>query len=383
MYYAKIMIPRMSESYKIYVFRSRFSEDINSITKIKDMSPVFMIDESIAKGIPINGKEMYVLYDKQQGHGKGITYYGPPPSIIPVTEYETNIEIAKINTYTYVNVLKLNPLPVKHRGVMYYYSAIGVDENNQFITHLSKIVGVLLTCPYDINGTRHIYSCNDYKDNEENKWTYDSSVSWREEIRIGDINNSYELERFGIPVVETVPSLKKEEITASIREVPTRNFLTLEIPNPWMKNNREYNFRKLKSFKIRNVAEEQYSGFSEPTFQSVLPVSIEKLLILCKIDAENPEEIIQIGEPITESVKHYEIIRKDGIYYNRLEHKKLGLNKFCIPRNEDVAIFSESSVQEKIKTQIEALPAHIYSFSFYLIDVYGKLSEPTHYVIRT
>ena len=174
-----------------------------------------------------------------------------------------------------------------------------------------------------------------------------------------------------------------DKLQASIKPVPVNNFMVLEIPNPWQRNNKEYNFRKLKSYKLRNVEDEQYGDFSEPTFQSLLPVSIEKMLILRKTDSEHPKQVIEISESVNDDVETYQVIRKNGIYYNAKDHRKLGLNKYNIPLEEKIAVFNEASVQEKIKIQVEALPAHVYSYTIYLFDVYGNVSEPAHFVVTT
>lgn len=378
MYCAKLKIPKMSNTYKIYVYRAKNAESINTISEVKTMKPVFIIDESIAEAVDIDGVNYYVIYDKSDFSALGITYNGPVPNLVPTTEYETNIDVIPINNFTYVNQLTLEELPIKYNGTMLYYSAIGVDEQNGLITHLSKVQGVMIDSNYK-QGTRHLYSCDDNKDDETDVWKYVTSSPWDEAIKIGDINDVASMARYGIPVVETVPIFSGDEVNASTRPVTSRNFLVLEIPNPWRQNNKDFNFRKLKSFKIQNVCDEQYSDFSEPTFQSTLPVSIEKMLILKKKDAENPDEPISIGE----NCETYQIIRKDGVYYNSKDHRKLGLNKYNIPLGENIGVFSEGSVQEQIKIQIEARPAHVYSYTIYLIDVYGKVSTPAHLVVRT
>jgi hypothetical protein len=379
MYCAKIIIPKVSDKYKLYIFRSKNAESINTIAKVKELEPIFIIDESTAETETINNEVCYVLYDKSDFTATGITYCGPIPNLVPTSEYETEIAVVPINNYTYVNQLKLNELPIKYNGTMLYYSVIGVDEENNLITHLSKVGGVMINSDYKSDGTRHLYSCDDY--NEEDKsgiWNYVASISWDEEIKIGDIADPATMKRFGNPMVETVPIFSSDEINASTRPVNSRNFMVLEIPNPWQQNNKKYNYRKLKSFKIQNVCNEQYSDFSEPTFQSLLPVSLEKMLIVKAVDQDNPEEIIPI-----DCKDKYEIIRKDGIYYSQKDHRKLGLNKYNIPLEEKTGVFSESSVQDQIKIQVEALPNHVYSYTFYLFDVYGNISEPAHLVVRT
>jgi hypothetical protein len=107
------------------------------------------------------------------------------------------------------------------------------------------------------------------------------------------------------------------------------------------------------------------------------------MVILRKIDQENPDEVIPIENSYNDDVEMYQIIRKDGIYYNAKEHRKLGLNKYNIPLEENVGIFSEGSVQDQIKIQVEGLTNHVYSYTIYLFDVYGNISKPAHFVART
>ena len=99
-----------------------------------------------------------------------------------------------------------------------------------------------------------------------------------------DITDPATMARFGNPMVETVHIFSGKDVNVSTRPVTSRNFMVLEIPNPWQRNNKEYNYRKMKSFKLQNVCDEQYSDFSEPTFQSLLPVSLEKMVILKCVD---------------------------------------------------------------------------------------------------
>lgn len=388
MYCAKLIIPRMSNNYKLYIYRSKNAESINTISKVRTLKPVMIIDESIceSKNISCNGKTLdcYEVYDNPESVQLGVQYIGPNPNIVPVTFYETNVGIVKINDYTYVNTLNFNDLENNHGdNTMMYYSVIGVDEVNNIITHLSKVNGVMIKSEYKKNGVRHLYKCDNYTGSDEDKWEYVSSVDWNEILTIGNVNDKSALSRFGIPVVEKVKIFESDKVQASIKPVPVNNFMVLEIPNPWQRNNKEYNFRKLKSYKLCNVENEQYGEYSEPTFQSLLPVSIEKMLILRKVDNIQPEKIIDISEAVNDDVDTYQVIRKNGIYYNAKEHRKLGLNKYNIPLEEKTAIFNEASVQDKIKIQVEALPTHVYSYTIYLFDVYGNVSEPAHFVVNT
>lgn len=384
MYCAKITIPKLSDTYKLYVYRSKSPESINTISKVKTMMPTFIIDESTAEALDVNGVPCYIVIDKADFSAPGIEYHGPNPNLIPVTEYETDVTLVTLNDYTYVNQLNLNDLPLKYQGTMLYYSVIGVDEANGIITHLSKVNGVMIDSDYKNEGTRHIYSCSDYKGDATDVWTYVSSAPWTEKIKIGDMSDPSNMSRFGIPMVEEVPIFSGEDVNVSIKPVVSRNFAVLEIPNPWQHNNKEYNYRKLKSFKVQNVCNEQYSDFSEPTFQSLLPVSIEKMVILRKTDPENPDEIIPIEyNCFEEGFDVYQIIRRNGIYYDASKHRKLGLNKYNIPLEEKTGVFSESSVQDQIKIQVETISNHVYSYTIYLLDVYGNVSQPAHFVVRT
>ena len=382
MYCTKLTIPKMSDTYKLYVYCSKSPESINTIAKIRTIMPTIVIDESTAETETVNGVECYVVYDKADFEAPGVTYNGPIQNLVPTTEYETEVSVLPINNYTYANQLVLNELPIKYNGTVLYYSVIGVDEENGLITHLSKVNGVMINSDYK-QGTRHLYSCENHTDSALDVWKYVTSVPWNEEIKIGDINDSVNLTKFGNPMVELVHIFSGNDVNVSMRPVVARNFMVLEIPNPWQRNNKEYNYRKLKSFKVQNVHNEQYSDFSEPTYQSTLPVSIEKMLIIRKIDSENPDEPIPVEHSSNENYEIYQVIRKDGIYYNAKEHKKFGLNKYNIPLGETIAIFSESSMQDQIKIQVEALPNHIYSYTIYLFDVYGNISQPAHFVVRT
>lgn len=381
----KITVPRTSDYLKLYVYRSKNYDDISTIDKVKDMTPVFEITESIAVPTIVNGIECYVLEDKpiETVQPAGIVYNGPLLNIIPTDEYVAEVEMVKLNQYTYLNVLNLNPLPINYNGTMIYYSVIGIDTDNNLITHLSKVAGQLVESDYKEAGTRHIYSCDNYQEDEHNTWSLVGEAIWSENIRIGDKTNRYEFDKYGIPVIETVPIFDSIEVEYSLRPLVQQNFIVLEIPNPWQMNNKKYNFRKMKAFRVCNVETEQYGAFSEPNFQSLMPVSIEKMIILRKDDADNPNIPIEISEIGNPDVQEYNVIRKHGLFYDSYIHKKLGMNRYNIPLEERIAIFSEGSPQDKIKWQMEALPNHQYSFTFYLVDVYGNISSPAHIVITT
>jgi len=384
MSYVQMSIPKVSALYNLYIYRSKSAEDINTIAKIKELSPVIVINEATATVVDVNGVDCYQVSDATPDTPQaGVEYLGPGPSIIPVTEYETSIDVVKINDYTYVNKLIINPLPSKYSGTMLYYSVIGVNPANNTITHLSKVNGVMVNSPYEKEGTRHLYSCVDFQNKPEDVWAYVGSVPWDKNITLGDISDPAAMEQYGNPFVNTVHAFAGTDVKYSIKSVLAGNYMFIELPNPWQYNNKPYNYRKLKSYKVQNVYNLEYSSFSEPTFQSELPVSIEKMLILRKTDAEHPEDIIPLIESEHEAVDKYQIIRKDGVYYNNIEHRSLGLNKYSIPLEEPIGVFSESSVQDFIKMQIEALPNHVYSFTVYLIDIYKNTSAPAHFVVTT
>ena len=59
--------------------------------------------------------------DKLNENVPGVQYFGPAPNSLPLIEYETQIDIVKLNRYTYVNQITFNPLPIKYNGTMFYY----------------------------------------------------------------------------------------------------------------------------------------------------------------------------------------------------------------------------------------------------------------------
>lgn len=372
----KVRIPKMSNNRKIYVYRAMNADSINTISKVKDMTPVIIIDEAVA--IDVNG--YYEVEDWNTASQPGITYNGPLPNTLPSTEYSSSIKIVQSNQYTYVNAMHLEALPLNYNGTMIYYSAIGVDETNNLITHLSKVNGILIDNDYKSESVRYIYSCNDYQQKDTDVWEYVNSLPWGQDIIIGDITDKPMLNRFGNPFVPIVQPIDKDKCKISTRPVLNQNMAVLEFQNPWQKNNKHFNYRKLKSYKVQNVSAHQYSEYSTPTYQSLLPVSIEKMIILQKIDPVNIDTIIPLGDT---GANVFEIIRKDGIYYNAKTHKTLGFNKYNIPLGETVAVFSEASVQDTINIQVETFAAHRYAYTIYLMDIYGNVSEPTHITLTT
>ena len=131
---------------------------------------------------------------------------------------------------------------------------------------------------------------------------------------------------------------------------------------------------------IQNLYNNDYGQFSAPSYQSLVPVSIEKMVILMRTNPDNPEEEINIYDNNTNTTT-FNIIRRDGLFYERNTHKALGCNKWSIDTTkEQTAVFSESSVQDYINLQINASPGNIYVFDIYLIDVYQKVSSGYHYI---
>ena len=398
-YIAKLTIPKIqsNENVLLYIYRSTNSNDINTISKVSQLTPVIVINQSVANTIkeelpdPNNpgntilvDKKHYIIYDSPSaGSVAGVTYNGPVPNNVPVNEYEYTINFIKLNSHTHINELVLNPLPINNsKGIVFYYSVIGVIQSSNQITHLSKVNGVLVAYIKDDELVRQLYSCDDYNDSESDIWKFVSGIEYSEvdsSIYIGNINKPSEISKYGLPTIETVPKIS--EVHASLNSLISNTFMTLEVQNPWYKNNKDFNFRKLKSYKVRNTYESLYGEFSVPTYQSLVPVSIEKMIILMRCNPSNETDVIPIDD--TEANK-FEIIRRDGIFYDSSKHKKLSLNPWIIPlENNKVSVFAETSIQENINMQISAVPGNKYVFDIYLIDVYNHVSDNCHYVLET
>lgn len=377
--FCRITIPRMSTHYKLYIYSSKNANDINTISKVRAIQPTYVIDEAIAVSKKVNGVDSYVIDDIPDAtQPAGVTYVGPAPNYIPAVEHDAVIGVVPINNYTYLNKLTLEPLNTNYVGTVIYYSVIAVDEAMGTISHLSKVNQVLIDCKYKETSVRHIYSCDDL---EKDEWVKAGVASWQEDIVIGDTSNAPAFAKYGIPVVETVPQIDGDKTRFDSRPVLCDNFGVLEIQNPWQHNNKEFNFRKLKSYRVQSVIGDNYGPMSEPTYQSLLPVSIEKMVILRETD--KPMRDIPFMEQGLNGIDVFEVIRKDGVYYDRAKHKQLGINKYNIPLGETVAVFGESSVQDLIKMQIPAVSGRKYTFTIYLIDVYSNVSAPTSFAIAT
>ena len=378
----KLYIPRINDVKYIYVYRSTNQNDIDTISKVSNMLPIAIINQDVAEMEYVDYEGYYTLFDKSPNK-TGITYYGPNLNIVPLTEYETDINLIKLSTYTYINELVLTPLKINQKnGIVYYYSIIGVTEDYSHMTHLSKVIGTLYDYADVSQTTRQIFSCDDYNNSLDDVWTLVNTLEYNEtddKISIGDVTRPDNITKLGIPFVETVPKI--EYINVSLNSLVSDTFMVLEIQNPWQNNNQEFNFRKLKSYKVRNVYESSYSEFSVPTYQSILPVSIEKMVIMIKENPVNKNAIIDIND---ENAQKLEIIRRDGIFYEKSKHKSLGYNKWNIPLEENkLSVFSEGSKQETINIQVSAVSGNVYSIDVYLIDVYRNISENTHYVVET
>lgn len=383
-YCIKIKVkPSDNKDLKFYIYRSKNANDINTIAKIKNLIPVIVIDEAIYSKSNLENNE-YVVYDSKEKTLPGVNYIGPEPVSIPATEYETVFTSHMYNEYTSSAILKLVPLEITYNGIMYYYSIIGVDNTNNLITHLSQVKAELLLSDYKNQGTREILACDNYTGFPQDTWYSIATPDWNTDIIFGDIENTITYNRYGTPFVDSVKIFKNTDIDVDTRCTMLFNHITMRIPNIWRMNNMEYNYRKLKSFKIRNIYDNKYGDFSEPTYQSNLPVSNEKMLIYKKeITTEN---LTTREAPIDKSDNDLlvlTIIRKDGLYYNKLQHKILGCNKYSINESEKIAVFSESSVQHEINIDFDAIGGATYNYTIYIQDVYGKYSDPCVLIVET
>lgn len=368
---------------KYYIYRSKNANDINTIAKIKNLIPVLVIDERQYLESNLED-DKYVIYDAKDKTVSGVEYIGPEPVAIPANEYELIFNSHLYNEYTSSVILKLEPFEITYQGIMYYYSVIGVDIPNNLITHLSQVKAELLLSDYYNEGTREILACDDYTGFPKDEWYPVAAPDWNTEIVFGDVKNPITYNRYGTPFVNNVAIFDNTEIDVDTRCAALFNHITIRIPNIWRMNNQKYNYRKLKSFKIRNIYNNKYGDFSEPTYQSNLIVTNEKLLIFKKdITTENfstrnaPIELTDTGSLVMT------VIRKNGLYYNNVMHKIYGCNKYNIDEQEGTAIFNESSVQDTVNFDFEAVGGAIYNYTFYIQDVYGKYSEPCVLIVET
>ena len=126
-YIAQLTIPKIKSdtNLKLYVYRSTNADDINTISKVANMQPILVIDQNIAEVHTVNGKECYIVNDTPDETIDGVSYNGPQLNVVPIKEYETEINLIMLNSYTPVNELILNPLELNHKeGIVFYYSVM-------------------------------------------------------------------------------------------------------------------------------------------------------------------------------------------------------------------------------------------------------------------
>ena len=369
------IVPSYERNLTFYVYRSKNLEDINTITKIKKYSPVIVLDEETYDQECMENN-MYIVRDFSLNNPDGVTYLGPEPSNIPTIEYETSLHSIRVNDYTNVTYLKMEPLPLEHDGIMYYYSVIGVDKQTQMITHLSQLKGVLFNANY-LEGTRQVFYTEEFTSKDTDEWHELANITWEDEIIIGDNNNSILYSRFKKPCSSVVKMFTDEEVRVNTRNTILTNNMQLTFPNVWCGNNLHYNFRKLNSYKVRNVVDGKYGQFSVPTLQQLIQVTNEQLIIFRKETDNNTP--IDYGD---NNNLIFRIIRRHGKYYNN-NYDKLEFNKYNIDANEQMAIFSETSVQEDITINFNVKSNSTYNYTFYLVDVYGTYSEPCVVMVNT
>jgi hypothetical protein len=385
-YKAELIIPKIEnfQNIKLFVYRSTNANDINTISKVSNLIPIIVIDQNYAQDILINNKHCYKVIDAvPENNIQGITYNGPEPNTIPINEYSYNINLISIDSFTYINEMILTPLELSQKnGIVFYYSVIGVNQDSNLMTHLSKVNGTLIHYISDENMTRQLWSCDNYNNDESDQWTLVNTIEYDEtdnSIRIGDITKPISFEKYGIPVVETVPKIT--DVKVSLSSLYSNTFALLSIQNPWQNNNKHFNSRKLKSYKVRYVYNSSYGEFSTPTYQSELPVSIEKMVVMIKSNPVDENDIISMDDS---NALKLEMIRRNGLFYNASDHKTLGYNQWTIPlENNKLSVFSETSIQDYINVQISAVPGNLYVLDIYLIDVYYNVSEPCHYILET
>lgn len=389
----QITIPQLYDGttfYKLYIYCSRNAQDIDTIAKVRSRHPDIIIDEasfdrSSQYFQTINGKDCYVIpaniFGKVNFNVAGVSWFNSGIDLLPVSQYETVIDVFQINPYTYTSKVTLNNIYTSELGTMLYYSVIGVNDANNQATHLSKVAGVRTKFNLSEDAQRELSYCDDYTGKDDDVWKVITVLDWDEPVVIGNLADKEQYDRFGCPFVTTVPIFPKDDMSVSLKPLNTRGCILLSFPNPWQRKNPAYNNRKLKAFRFINMSNGAKSEPSEPTYQSSLPLVIEKACVLVETGASNPNSDIPIPYGLVDApgsnITVHEVIRKDGIYYNAEEHRKLGFNKFNIPMDEMSAIFSETSTQDEIKMEIDAHPGTAYKITVYLFDVYGNVSAPS------
>lgn len=374
--------PSVNKNLKIYVYRSKNQADIESIGKVKNLLPVIVLDETTYPESMMEN-DQYVIYDAPENPDT-VIYNGPQPTAIPANEYETIYSCKNINEYTGYNIMKMNPLPLDYTGTLYYYSIIGVDSTNTLITHISRVKAEILHSDYVSMGTREIQYCNDYNGLPTDVWETLTTVDWNTNIVFGDLADTVSYTRFGSPFIDEIKIFEAKDVIIDTRCVINFNHITLTVPNVWQMDNQKYNYRKLKSFRIRNIYDEHYGDWSEPTYPSVLPVAVERLFVLRKdvtaLTSEERQHPISLEELNDTLV--YTIIRRNGKFYTT-EDIPLNYNRYTLNEDEGKkAVYSENSVQPDIVFNFNARGNTVYNYTFYIEDVYGKHSAPTVVVVE-
>lgn len=364
---------------KIYVYRSIKQEDVQTIDAVKNLLPVMVIDETQYPQ-PAIVNNAYPVMDTQESNViPGVTYNGPEPAYVPVNEYEVVTEMNKVNDNTsFVSVI-LNPLKIDYKGTLYYYSIIGVKGG--LITHLSRVKAEVLLSDYIGMGIREIESCDNYTGSPEDIWEPVGTCDWSNIIKFGWLDKDGIYGRFKSPFIGEVPTFKQDEITADTRCAMNFRHIVLRFPNPWHMNNERFNYRKIKAFRVRNICDDHYGYWSMPTFQSLLPVGIERLFILREDVTKTPDNETPI--PFDYDNITYTVVRRFGRYYTD-EMVSLGYNRYHLNENEaDTAVYSEHSVQPDISINFIAEGNSVYKYTFYLQDIYGEMSEQVTVIIKT
>ena len=372
-YSIQLTIPKSSHHFKLYIYRSTNAGNINTIEKVKSMQPIMIVDEDSFDG------ETIVVTDGSIAQA-GVTYFGPEPNSIPVTEYNPILELKEMKTiHSYCPVLTLEPFDIKQH-LVYYYSIMGVAGSQ--ITHISKVNSVVLESDYKQNGIREIQTCDNYTGSDEDFFSVLALADWSTNIVIGNMDDPIAYSTFKHPFVSTVPIFSSDDISFNNKAINTLKTQTLMLPNIWQIGNLIYNKRKLKSFRVRNIYDGKYSAYSEPTFQSELEIPVDRMLIFRKEITTLAEGSVTI--PTTElDALLLSIIRKDGSFYSA-SFRFYAVNESMIDTtSQDVAIVSDSSAFDKFLIKSHALPNHSYLYTIYLQDQYGYYSQPLNIISRT
>lgn len=357
-----------AKQYKIFVYRSTNPSDIDTIDKIRTKQPVLIVDETVANLITMPDMgETYPVYDAD-GFQLGVQYHGPEPNSMPSTEYETQVDIEKINKTTYKNIINLVPLPAEYLGQMMYYTVIGVKDSA--ITQLSAPKSVLFKMDY-MQDDREVWAADDYEA-EDSAWVKVGDFPWKDEtIAIG---------KDFVPLIETVPMFTKDDVSIKDTLKYGKGLLTIEIPNIWRSANPEYNMRLTKSFKVRNTYGGKKSKFSVPTWQSKLPCIIERLdVYMQELRTQDDASDIPYGSDDLSLM----VCRNGGIYSHMANHQECGVNKYLIKADESTGLFTETSVNDVITINRRIIANRYYKLTFYLTDIYENHSEPVTVIYAT